>query len=205
MGLWCLEKVIFIGSMASRNSLSLSTIINDNTKSSAFPRGSNALFIPKVILDWVTFANIIQHFKETDNGDQRLDESFVGYILNHLRELFAISIAIAMPAAELIRFIKALQKSGVTDNDIPQIHVAFEKFPRLNQVWLRHVRDHRYMFRAPEFSQQSGSTVPDIDPKMPLPIDFCHEKSWTGGFGTVYQIRIHPLFEAKSVSEVRLS
>lgn len=184
----------------TKSNLSLSTRINQNITQSAFPRNSKALFIPRILLDSITQDAIIQHL-----NPQRLDGSFIGYIAQHLRELFAIFIAIAMPTNVIIEFIVMLQQQGVTDNHIPQIYEVMARFPQLNAVWKGHVNGHRYIFRAPVFSQQLRSQMIHIHHEIPLPVYFCHKTSWTGGFGTVYQVKIHRMFEERSPDEVRLS
>lgn len=196
-----LEEMISPGSMASPiNGLSLSTRINQNITESSFPRNSKALFIPRILLDSITQEAIIQHL-----NPQRLHRSLIEYIAQRLRELFAIFVAIAMPTDVIIEFIVVLQQEGATDNQIPQICELMAKFPKLNAVWKGHVNGHRYIFRAPVFTQQLRSDMIHIHHEIPLPVYFCHKTSWSGGFGTVYQVRIHRMFEERSPDEVRFS
>lgn len=197
--------------MESLNSPSLLMRINNEVQSSRFPRGSKALFAPRTVPNIIDQDTIIRHMDDSEKGYwrgfQESNEFPVWYIVNNLKELFAIFVAISMPPMVIITFIRVFQERGVTDRQIPQIDEIMERFPQLNvfQVWKQHLNNQRYMFRAPVFSQNLRTKMTPIHSDIPLPIYFCHTKTWTGGFGTVYRVRIHHMFEGRFADEVRLS
>lgn len=191
---------------------SLSMRINEEVTDSQFPRGSRALFAPRWILNTITEESIMQHFlNNSDTGSIPLhvfDKSLVGYILKDVKELFAICVAISMPTIVLMRFLQSLKIARLTDERIPRIgETAMAVFPRLNRSLSWNLIGHRYMFQAPILSQDLRHLRRDLHDHTPLPIDFCDNTPLTGGFGTVYKVRIHRMFlvEPGPMTEVRLS
>ncbi|KAG6354470.1 hypothetical protein INS49_004487 [Diaporthe citri] len=168
----------------------LSTKINKEVNVSRFPRDSNLRFAPRRVLDLITKDSIIQHL----HGNP-LEKYLIDYILNDVKELFAICVAISMPTATLIDLIQSLRIAGFTDKRVAWIGQDIAAiFPGRADVWTYMLECHRYMFQAPEISQHLRYNRRILPVGMPLPIKLCDNKPLTGGFGAVYKVAIHETF-----------
>lgn len=190
----------------------LSTIINEQVADSRFPPSSRSRFAPRWVLENITRDSIIDHFKgDPRTGDipvNNLNKSLIDYILNDIRELFAICITIAMPTNVLINLIRSFKSARVTDKSIPRIGDDLAtRFPGLPPFFSWSLIGHRYMFQAPEISWHLRHRRRYLDGGIPLPILSIDRGPLPGGFGTVYKITIHKgfLIENGSENKVRCS
>lgn len=177
----------------------LSKRINGDVTVSPFPRNRRLRFCPRSTLNSIDARYIRQHFS-VSLGSLALilpsgyeDKFLIDYILQDVRELFALCVSLDMSNEALLHFMRSCKQHGITDKGISKQDGWVDRvFPAISWSTRDCLERYRYTFRAPVLSQSRKFQRILLSDDVALPIvKLDNSPPSLGGFSSVYKVVIH--------------
>lgn len=185
----------------------LSRKINRHLTFSRFPKRSQATFATVPTYRFITVFDLQGYFlvhHNIANLNFSQHKPLADYILQHAKELFAISIAIGMPHDLLLHVMTRFMQNGINDAMIPTLDQNINgHFPRIHWRTESDFLRNRYFFRAPMLPYHRRFERRTFDRDRPIPIIDHENPPLEGGFAFVYKVTIHGQFLDQLNQQVR--